>query len=236
MKDVIVESEPGILMWSHGNDLLELERARQAGAGWDPANLRKDFSPATVIDVGVENGTKPLYDAFPDAFHVLIEPLQEFEAKLRQRLTKMAGELLLTAVGDTAGEAVINVNPDELWGSSILSDAFQPSKPEQRTVPITTLDALLEERRWSGPFGLKIDVEGYEAHVIEGARNLLRDTQFVLAEVGAQKRFEDSYTFAEFVALMDAHGFGLCDLVDGTKDARHGRLLFLDALFQPYRI
>lgn len=232
--------DPGILLWHHGSDLLELEKARQRGAGWGAENLRKDFSPATVIDVGVWQGTKPLYDAFPGAFHVLIEPLQEFEPKLRQRLTRLDGELLLTAVGATVGEAVIEVYPQALWGSSLLPIIGEPptditvseqDPPERRPIPITTLDTLLEERRWQKPFGLKIDVEGYEAHVIRGATNLLRDTQFVIAEVGVAKRFEDSYTFAEFVALMDSVGFGLCDVVDATKT--DGRLVFLDAFFQP---
>ncbi len=226
--------EPGILLWHHGSDLLDLERTRQRGAGWGAENLRKDFSPATVIDVGVWQGTKPLYDAFPDAFHVLIEPLQEFEPKLRQRLSRMDGELLLTAVGDRVGEAVIDIHPQALWGSSLLSVAgsdFRGNAAERRTIPVTTLDTLLEERRWQRPFGLKIDVEGYEAHVVRGARTLLRDTQFVIAEVGVARRFEDSYTFAEFVALMDSLGFGLCDVVDATKT--DGRLVFLDAFFQP---
>jgi hypothetical protein len=33
------------------------------------------FKPATVIDVGAAGGTVPLYDAFPRARHILLEPL-----------------------------------------------------------------------------------------------------------------------------------------------------------------
>src|SRR4051812_47949555 len=35
--------------------------------------------PATVIDVGVGIGTFALYEAFPEATHVLVEPLSEFK-------------------------------------------------------------------------------------------------------------------------------------------------------------
>ena len=64
---------------------------------------------------------------------------------------------------------------------------------------------------------LKIDTEGYEAHVVRGADRLLAETQLVIAEVNMAKRFEESYSFAEFVALMDSHGFAAVDVLGGQK-------------------
>src|SRR3954449_6529991 len=39
---------------------------------------RLGFAPATVIDVGVAYGTPELYDAFPDARFLLVDPLEEY--------------------------------------------------------------------------------------------------------------------------------------------------------------
>ena len=98
-------------------------------------------------------------------------------------------------------------------------------------MPITTLDRLLEERKWDPPFALKIDTEGFEDRVIGGATRLLDQTQFVIAEVSVTRRFEGSYSFADFIALMDSRGFQLIDVLDGAKSCRKGSVAFLDLLF-----
>ena len=61
-------------------------------SGWRVEHLRRaGIAPATVIDVGAANGTRALYEAYPDARLVLIEPLVEHEPDL-QRLTADGGE------------------------------------------------------------------------------------------------------------------------------------------------
>ena len=40
------------------------------------------FVPETVIDVGAGEGTFEIYETFPDAYHLLIEPLEEHTASL----------------------------------------------------------------------------------------------------------------------------------------------------------
>jgi hypothetical protein len=126
----------------------------------------------------------------------------------------------------------LHVDPEILFWSSLLpySGARSDRPIEERKVALTTLDKLLEERGWKPPFAIKIDTEGYEHHVIAGATKLLEQTQFVIAEVSVSRRFEESYTFAEFVAQMDEHGFELFDLLDGMR-SWHGRVFFVDALF-----
>jgi FkbM family methyltransferase len=204
--------------------------------GWSEENLRKqDFRPETLIDVGAGSGTPPLYRAFPDAYRVLIEPLAEFEQALRAQVADGSGEYLPSAVGDEPGEAVLRVDPAGLFCSSIQETSWRSDKAERglekRTVPITTLDALLDRHGWEPPFGLKIDTEGYELQVIRGAARVLRLTQFVIAEVSVSKRFRHGYRFAEFIALMDSSGFELCDLVDGLK-IEDGDVIYLDLIFR----
>ena len=77
--------------------------------------------------------------------------------------------VLQTAVGDSEGWI-------EMLSSGIYSDGYFRVEPgrdhrELRSVPITTVDHLSE--RFGEPTHLKIDVEGYEAAVIRGARRVL---------------------------------------------------------------
>ena len=204
--------------------------------GWSEENLRKDgIAPATVIDVGAGKGTRPLYRAFPDAFHVMIEPQREFEESLGENLAKWRGEVHITAVGDREGEAELHVDPDRPMMSSLLERTpDMPRTPETRRVPLTTLDRLAAEHGWQPPFGLKVDVEGADHLVIEGATEVLRQTQFVIAEVRVAQAFVGGHSFAQFIALMDSRGFALSDILSAPRSQMTGDVLYMDAFFRPF--
>jgi FkbM family methyltransferase len=221
------------MIWRVGRRADNEEYRR--GTGWRAENLGKpEFVPATVIDVGVARGTPGLYDAFPDAHFVLIEPLREFEEDLERISRRRGGEYVLAGVGAAPGRAEIYVNPGMLYESSLLVNEWRPGEEqevlERREIEITTLDALRSERGWKGPFGLKIDAEGYEHRVIEGAAELLAETQFVIAEVSITRRFTGGVSFADFVALLDRRGFAVYDLLDGQKRG-NGGVEFVDVMF-----
>ena len=222
---------------SKGVDLVCIEHDVDTGAsnggvmrsmlpmlsGWQPHRLRdKGLSPLTVIDVGVGAGTPELYEAFPDAYQVLIEPLAEFLPSLRRIVSEYDGEYHLAAVGESEGEADLIVDTS-LALSSFLEAARDRPPSKVRKVPLTTLDGLFRQQAWAGPFGLKIDVEGYEHRVINGAKRVLRDTQFVIAETSVSKRYENSVRCDEFIALMLQHGFVVADVLSaGSAGPSHG--------------
>jgi FkbM family methyltransferase len=187
------------------------------------------FCPRTVVDVGVADGTSQLYETFPNAFHVLLEPLKEYDPHLQRILKEYEGDYFLTAAGGQDGKAVINVEPNHLWKSSFCerTELTSTGDPvEKRKVPVTTIDTLMKKYRFRPPFGLKIDTEGFEYQVIVGAASFLRKAEFVIAEVSVAKRFEQSYSISDFTELMDRNGFFLWDVlnVEGTR--------YVDAVFR----
>lgn len=197
---------------------------------WLAANLKGKVFPQTVVDVGVGRGTPQLYEAFPEAFQVLIEPLSEHEAGLREILKSYRGAYFLTAAGARDGKLDINVEPRRIAMSSFLERTELTATGrhlEKREVRLTTLDTLMKEYDLRPPFGLKIDAEGFEYQVIEGAPAFLRKTQFVIAEVSLGQRFKEGYTFHDFAEIMNANGFYLWDIlhIGGKK--------FVDAVFRP---
>jgi FkbM family methyltransferase len=197
----------------------------RAGNGWSPENLRKPgLRPSTLIDVGVAAGTSGLHEAFRDAHHVFIEPLVDFREELTQLAETYGGEYVPTAVGAEEGTTTLRLH-HSLGMSSILTSLQAEEDVELREVPITTLDKLVEQHGWKPPFGLKLDVEGYEPFVIEGASEMLKDTQFVIAELGVRKRFDGDLACAEFIELMRSHGFEVADVIDSTR-------VYVDVRFQ----
>jgi FkbM family methyltransferase len=189
----------------------------QPGNGWSPENLRREgLTPATVIDVGVADGTVTLYEAFPDAHHVLIEPLEEYRDEIGKLVETYRAEHVETAVGSQEGTAAIHIHR-ERGQSSLMTKIQAEADLDLREVPITTLDKLVQERGWTAPFGLKLDVEGYERFVIQGATSVLAETQFVIAELPISPRFEDDWTTGQFIDLMRSHGFEVADILDATR-------------------
>ncbi len=62
------------------NSVALMETALWAtNPGWTAAFLARLGPAATIIDIGVWKGTPELYAAFPEAYHVLIEPMKEYE-------------------------------------------------------------------------------------------------------------------------------------------------------------
>jgi hypothetical protein len=85
----------------------------------------------------------------------------------------------------------------------------------QHEVKVSTLDKEIDAIPVNSkdPAGVKIDTEGYELEVVKGLNCNLSRVAFILAEVSLMKRFESSYSFAEFINYMDCKGFSLADLL-----------------------
>jgi FkbM family methyltransferase len=167
---------------------------------------------------------------------VLIEPLKENEPHLQRILREYKGEYVLCAVGDREEELTINVEPNARNKSSLHARTDLTSTGdllERRKLPVTTLDTLMKKHNFQPPFGLKIDTEGHEYQVVEGASEFLRATQFVIAEVSVAKRFAGSYSFSEFIEIMDRSGFSLYDILKIKKTKPPlSKLQFVDAMFR----
>lgn len=215
-----------------------------ARAGWNLTRrhpwsaLTAHLEPATVVDVGAAYGTPDLYKAFPDAYHVLIDPLAEYEPHLRRVLGRYRGEHHTVAVGSEAAELTLQVDPGEPRRSSFhyRTRASSDNIPlDTRKVPVCRLDDLAERHEWTGPFVLKLDTEGHELAAIRGASRLLADTVGVIAEVSVAPRFEGGYRLDEIVAEMAERGFAVANVIE-VPGPRGGRVMWLNLLFEPVEV
>lgn len=182
---------------------------------------RKGLRPRTVIDVGVAYGTPDLYAAFPDAGLLLIEPLQEWEPAMRALAETRGARYAVAAAGASVGSVAINV-PKVLSWATLGPSAHEC---EVREVPMTTVDEQVRIHRMEGPYLLKVDVEGFESSVIEGAAGTCANCEAVILET-----WLDS-TFVELVGLMAARGFTPHDMFDFGYRPSDGVLEKVDVLF-----
>lgn len=188
------------------------------------------FYPKTIIDVGVAHGTEPLLKIFPSAEYIFIEPLVEFEKNLKKLCKNHKRHYILAAAGSAEGQLLMGIPSEDLSGSYSFSDKDVILPPLTRWVKMITLDSLLSQYNCSDVF-LKLDVQGAELKVLEGAKQLLPLCEAVLLEVSL---FEFRVGIPQFYAVikyMKDQDFVVYDLIDGSNRPYDNALGQIDILF-----
>jgi FkbM family methyltransferase len=178
---------------------------------WSLFNVKQlGFEPKTVIDVGAALGTFALYEVFPKSNHFLIEPIQENEPYLAQLCkTFERAEYIIAAASNKSGLVRLEINPNLVHSSIYDScEGIDSEELELRTVQAITLDEICREHRLEYPYLIKIDVDGKELDVLEGAIQVLEATEYLIIEAAI---FGKIY---EIVSFMKSHGFVIYDIVD----------------------
>ncbi len=185
------------------------------------------FAPRTVVDVGVLNGTPFLYDCFPDAKFVLVDPLEESRQAVEAAYgARLNFDFHLCGASERPGAFTLRVPRGGLAKASTARRARLTADVSEREIVTRPLDDICAG--YHGPFGLKIDTEGHELSVLRGARNLLRECEFVIAEVSIKRRFENGYRFSEVIGFMAGEGFEVHSFLSGfTRSPRMSDVLFV---------
>lgn len=171
------------------------------------------FNPQTIIDVGAANGTPPLYEVFPNARHILIEPLEEFTPDLKSLVSKLRNAQYFIAVANKiSGETTINVHPDLVGSSLYKEEEDSDVNGVERTVPAITLDEICHAQKTEAPYLIKIDTQGSELDILEGATKILQDTETIILEVSLFEFFKGGPQFFDCIQFMKARGFVAYDL------------------------
>lgn len=189
----------------------------------------RGFRPATVIDVGAQTGTPPLYEVFPDAHHVLIEPVAENERALQRLCAELrSAEYRIAAVARQGGTASLAVSDDRLYSSVVAADhRVEPDHALRslREVPAVSLDGLCAERGYARPLLVKIDVDGLELEVLAGAATLMESASVFVIE--ATVAGEDA-RLVPIIDTMASHGFRVWDIVDSLYRPEDERMWQVD--------
>jgi FkbM family methyltransferase len=225
---------------------LEVRRVRRRGgrapAGNDPASLTGGlrrlralgWTPRTCIDVGAAFGnfTVECAAVFPDADYLLVEPLEEYRPFLEAVSARLPrARYGAVAAAARSGEVTLNVHTD-LVGSSLLRETEGAATDGMaRVLPAKAVDDLCQAHDLRGPYLLKADVQGAELEVLEGARAVLRDTEYVLLEVSFFRFFVGGPEVADVIAFMRSCGFVPYDVFHLMYRPLDGALSQLDLAF-----
>ncbi|MGE6783057.1 FkbM family methyltransferase [Ensifer adhaerens] len=188
---------------------------------------RYGFEINTFIDIGVYQGSPVFYELFKDKKFILIDPQPDTMEKAAESVKGLDFDYIQSGAGATRDTATLALEGP----SSSLMKRRDWKRQAEKTVEIqiAPLDELLANKGYSGPFGLKVDTEGFDLDVLKGAVQTLRETHFVFTEASLRRRFEGGYRFSELVAFMAEQGFEVADVIPHRSHNRLVDVLFVRA-------
>ena len=180
------------------------------------------FAPRLVFDIGAYHGefADLCLQRWPTADVSCFEPA----AKEAQYLIQRFGidervRVFSTLVGARERtDVILHLNDT---GSSVLADHSGVQRPTQACTMRTVDAVVVEEHADRAPDLLKIDVQGYELDVLEGAEHSLARISAILVETNLIDVYEGAALLPKLMAWLDARGwvpYDVCGLIRRPLD------------------
>jgi FkbM family methyltransferase len=195
-------------------------------------------NPVCIVDVGAHVGAwaRAVLKFLAPERLICIEPTPESHARLQRAVgADPRAKIIQCAVGAQSGTAQMHAFASSDFNSLLPLDLSLRQRyahiGEERTIPVEVrrLDDLLADVPHVSL--LKLDVQGYEMAVLDGARETLRRTGAVLVEVNFVPHYRGGVLFEELHRRMtEEFGFALHNLAPGTY-GHDGRLIWTDAVY-----
>ncbi len=196
-----------------------------------------------VLDVGANVGQ---YAEFLRGFGysgriVSFEPLSSAYSQLKALSNKdpMWEVAPRTAIGNEDGEITINISANS-YSSSVLDMLESHSGVRSDSaycgsekVALSRLDTIAQKyiKNDTNSIFLKVDVQGFERQVLEGATQILPQMNGIQLELSLVPLYKDQSLFKEMLKLMEQLGYELHAVIPAFTDLKTGRLLQMDGIF-----
>ena len=205
---------------------------------WDDVASPRNIQ--TILDIGANEGafSTEMRKRFPTAKIYAFEPLHDCFLELEKR---MAGDIAFKAwniaLGEEKGEATINRSSSHPSSSLLpmagLHKKLYPESAEhtKETIDIERLDGVLKNEVFTSPTLVKIDVQGFEAGVIRGGKEILNKCDIVVVENSFVTLYEGQALFGEIHDLLKELGFTYRGRSETHYDPTTKEPIYEDSIF-----
>ena len=202
------------------------------------------FGINTVLDVGANTGqyASELRDIGYHGKIKSFEPLDDaFKVLQNNAADDNDWEVFRYALGDQDEAGKINVSANSV-SSSILpmlpahdEAAIGSSYVTEQNIQIRKLDSLYADLcDGARNIYLKIDAQGFEKKVMDGAQDSLPKIDTVELEISLTPLYEGAPTFDQLQSYMQENGYDLIGLEPGFSAPDTGRMLQIDGIYHRY--
>ncbi len=200
------------------------------------------FNVDLVFDVGANTGqfAKELRNIGYKLRIVSFEPLPEAHTKLKKNSARDRLWVVhkRCALGAKKGKTIINVSQNSV-SSSILpilescsTVVKEASYVGKTNTDLITLDSVSNQYSSNSTnYFVKIDTQGYEWQVLDGAKKTLKNAKGVLCELSLVPLYQGQKKWMDFILRMDKEGFVLWEVHQEFLNPKNGRTLQINAIF-----
>jgi FkbM family methyltransferase len=208
-----------------------LKRAIKRRLGMPLTRLHRDWAilepigpvarPHVIFDVGAHEGWffHCWTDWCPAAEVHAFEPAEEAFSRSRMYENERV-HLNRVAVGRAAGTMPLNVMSESSVSNSLLAPVgetwreigYRTGDVSTREVEVITLDDYARRYAIDSVYLIKIDVQGFELEVLEGAHAVLKKTDYVFVEAAIRPLYAGAPRFTAVYDFLADHGFHLMTL------------------------
>ena len=197
-----------------------------------------------VLDVGANLGqyARFLREHGYQGHIVSFEPVPEAFEQLRHAMSgdpKWRG--FQYALGERDGEAGFQVSGGDAQASSLLELNDEGPKrwgsdhelARRETVEVRRLDTVLDTVTEGIPrprIYLKMDTQGYDLRVLEGAGARLPDVLALQSELAVHEFYQGMTPFAEALARFRAYGYAITGIFPLSREHDHLRVIEFDCV------
>ncbi len=196
--------------------------------------LKANFNPKHIVDIGANHGTwtREILPFFPKATYSLFEPQLWMKDSIKDLI---ASDADLNFYGMGAGKKAGNlkftlVERDDSCNFLMTAAEAKENGYEQIVVPVISLNEFISNNNLQVPDLIKIDAEGLDLEVLEGASDFFGKTEVFLVEAGiVNKRFDNS--LLSVTEFMDKKGYRLFEITDLNRPFPNPVLWLLELAF-----
>jgi FkbM family methyltransferase len=198
----------------------------------------------TVLDVGANDGGyagEIRHLGYHGVIHSF-EPVNSVFMRASERARSDPGWYVHPfACGASVGQVTINVAANNAASSSVLPmlPAHALAAPDAVFIGTQLASQCRIDDLWneltgsSGSAFLKIDVQGYERYVLDGAANAIKlgNVTGIQIELSLVPLYAGGWNFDAALSWMRDHGYSLHRIIPGFTDPNTGRMLQADGVF-----
>jgi FkbM family methyltransferase len=192
------------------------------------------FEPKHIVDVGANHGTwtREALQFFPNAQYTLVEPQYWMEESISDIL-KSNGNVKFYPFGAGEQEGSFQftiLDRDDSCSFKYTAEEAAAMGYKQLALPVITLNKLLATHKLPVPDIIKIDAEGLDIQVLNGASDYFGKTEIFMVEAGVvNKSFDNS--LLKLMNYMDGKGYRLFEITDLNRPYQPKVLWLVELVF-----
>ena len=176
-----------------------------------------NFVPNHIIDVGANHGnwTRSALRYFPAAYYTLLEPQGWLKSSITDLLENNPKiKFYPVGAGNEPGSFKFTVVDRDDSSSFRFTEAEAASHGFERlSVEIVTLNQLVKDQNLPVPDIIKIDAEGLDIEVLQGANSFFGKTEIFMVEAGVVSKSINN-SFLKVINFMNDNGYRLFEITD----------------------